>query len=139
MVGPPELPTAAVKRRFQTQRTKDTGAELAVRRSLHAAGLRYWVHRRPVPELRVLADIVFPRQRVAVFIDGCFWHGCPEHFVPPKKNAKWWAEKIKANRDRDARSRASLMELGWTVVAVWEHADASDAANEIAQTVESMR
>jgi DNA mismatch endonuclease (patch repair protein) len=94
-----------------------------VRKALHASGLRYRVAVRPVADIRVAADIVFRGPRVAVFIDGCFWHGCPDHSSPPRTNAAYWSAKIAANRERDARAGRLLGDLGWTVIRVWEHED----------------
>ena len=119
-------------------RRSETGPELRVRRLLHAAGLRYRTDYAPDREnLRCRADIVFTRRRVAVFIDGCYWHGCPEHFVPPKANARYWAGKIAANiaRDRDAGER--LRSLGWVVLRFWEHEEPSVVAERINLTVRS--
>ncbi len=79
-------------------RSRDTAPELVVRRLVHAMGLRYRVHTRPLPGLRRTADLVFTRQRVAVFIDGCFWHGCPEHHRQPGANSAYWSEKVARNR-----------------------------------------
>lgn len=131
----PDPLNESVRRRFREQRVRDTAAEIAIRRAAHAAGLRYKVDARPVPGARVKADMVFTKAKVAVFIDGCFWHGCPEHFIPPKNNADWWAAKIQENRDRDAKSRADLHALGWNVVSIWEHADPAVAVREIKDAI----
>lgn len=110
---------------MSTLKRRDNDAELAVRRALHAAGLRYRVH-YPVPGLpRRTIDIAFTRARVAVFIDGCFWHGCPEHGTAPRSNSAWWAAKLDANRHRDIDTTARLGECGWHVVRVWEHEPSS--------------
>ncbi len=102
---------------------RDNGPEMAVRRLLHAAGLRYRVG-WPVPgQRRRTIDIAFTRARLAVFIDGCFWHGCALHATSPKANAAWWAEKISTNRARDVDVSAQLEELGWLALRFWEHED----------------
>ncbi|PHV68458.1 very short patch repair endonuclease [Williamsia muralis] len=106
---------------MQTQRRRDTKVELQVRRRLHAAGLRYRVDFRPEASLRCRGDIVFTRPRVVVFIDGCFWHGCPVHATQPKNNVEWWRKKLDANMDRDRRNSAALESLGWGVLRFWEH------------------
>jgi DNA mismatch endonuclease (patch repair protein) len=85
--------------------------------------------------VRRTADVVFPRLRVAVFIDGCFWHGCPEHHVAAKSNARFWAEKVSSNRRRDAETNDLLERAGWTVVRIWEHTDTVDAANQLEELV----
>ena len=101
---------------------RDTAAELKVRSALWHSGLRgYRVNVRPLPGLRRTADIAFRRQRVAVFVDGCFWHSCPEHGSKPKANGAWWSSKLRMNRERDEDTNRRLVDAGWTVVRVWEH------------------
>ena len=118
------------------QRRRDTEPELAIRRVLHAKGLRYFVHRRPLPGLRREADIVFPRARVAVFIDGCFWHGCPAHGSKRSQTNDWyWPEKIARNRARDADTNARLATAGWVAVRVWEHDHAVAVVRRIEKAV----
>lgn len=117
---------------MQLQRRRDTCLELDIRRQLHRLGFRYRVDHRPEPELRVRGDIVFAKRKIVVFVDGCFWHGCPEHATVPKNNAEWWRQKLDANIERDRRSRAALRALGWTVIVVWEHESAEVASKRIA-------
>lgn len=112
-------------------RGRDTGPEMAVRRLLHARGFRYRVDLAPVPGVRRRADIVFTRARVAAFIDGCFWHGCPEHATWPRTNADFWRQKIEGNRERDRDTDQRLREAGWTVLRFWEHEAAADVAEAI--------
>jgi len=112
-------------------RSKDTGPERAVRASLHARGYRYRVSYRPLPSVRRSADIVFTRQRVAIFIDGCFWHGCPDHFIAPKSNAEYWNAKITGNKTRDRDTDRRLEEAGWTVIRCWEHERVADVVARI--------
>lgn len=118
-----------VRASMQSNRGRDTGPELALRRILHRRGLRYYVNRRPVKTIRRTADIVFPRRRVAVFVDGCFWHGCPLHHTVAKTNADFWATKVRANMDRDRNTDATLRREGWTVLRIWEHVPSDEAAN----------
>lgn len=120
---------------MQRQAARDTGPELALRRELHRRGLRYRIHRRPLPELRREADVVFPSARVAVFVMGCFWHGCPEHATWPANNAEWWREKLERNQARDAETMARLRAAGWVPIVVWEHEPASVAAGRVASQV----
>ena len=116
---------------------RDTPAELALRRQLHRRGLRYRVDARPVREIRRRADIVFARARVAVFSDGCFWHGCPDHCSWPKANAEWWKAKIERTVRRDHDTDEQLTAAGWHVVRVWEHEDPAAAAERVAALVRS--
>jgi DNA mismatch endonuclease (patch repair protein) len=106
---------------MQGNRGRDTRPEVALRSALHAQGLRFRKHVPPVPGLRCRADVVFPRQRVAVFVDGCFWHRCPDHGVSPKTNSPYWKAKLDRNVARDRRNDAALAAAGWTIVRVWEH------------------
>ncbi|WP_043499767.1 very short patch repair endonuclease [Georgenia sp. SUBG003] len=118
---------------------RDTGCELLLRRRLHAAGLRYRVN-YPVPgNRRRTIDIAFTRARVAVFVDGCFWHGCPEHGTQPRANAQWWSQKLAANQARDADTTALLEAAGWSVVRVWEHSDPAEAAQLVTDAVREHR
>lgn len=122
---------------MQGNRKRDTGPELALRRALYARGLRYRVAQPPITGLRATADVVFTRARVAVFVDGCFWHACPEHFSAPRTNASYWGPKIQRNRMRDARVNAELSAAGWAVIRIWEHEPSQVAADMIARTVAS--
>lgn len=127
----PEPLDDVVRRRMKRQVRRDTSVELKIRRRLHALGYRFRVDYRLEPSLRCRGDIVFTRRKVVVFVDGCFWHGCPEHSTQPKNNAEWWRAKLNANIERDARNRAALAELGWVVLQVWEHEDAAVATERI--------
>lgn len=120
---------------MRKQVTYDTGPERALRTQLFRLGLRYRIHRRPVPELRRFADVLFPSARVAVFVDGCYWHGCELHKSVPQANAQFWRAKIEGNRTRDRETDSRLTELGWAVVRVWEHDEAGPAAVAIERLV----
>ncbi|WP_405015468.1 very short patch repair endonuclease [Kitasatospora sp. NBC_01539] len=120
---------------MRRQARRDTAPELAVRRLLHRSGLRYRVN-VPVPDMsRRTVDISFPRAKVAVFMDGCFWHGCPEHATEPKANAEWWRAKLNRNMERDEETTRHLAARGWTVLRFWEHETAPDVAATIIATV----
>lgn len=129
----------AVRDRLRRQRVRDTAPELAVRRLVHAQGLRYRVDARPLPGLRRRADLVFSRARVAVFVDGCFWHSCPEHASAPKSNAAWWREKLQQTKDRDGHTDATLAAAGWMVVRIWEHEPPAEAAARVTRAWMSRR
>ncbi|MFJ6796510.1 very short patch repair endonuclease [Streptomyces sp. NPDC091268] len=131
--------TPDTRARMSRQKSKDTRIEVALRRALHAAGLRYRVHRRPIKAVRREADIVFGPARVAVFVDGCFWHGCPEHATWPRRNADFWRGKIEGNRARDRDTDARLAEAGWLAVRVWEHEAVAQAAARVAAVVRERR
>jgi DNA mismatch endonuclease (patch repair protein) len=120
-------------------RSRDTQPELAVRRLVHAMGLRYRVNARPIPTLHRTADLVFPRQRIAVFIDGCFWHGCPQHHRQPTAHADYWSTKVARNRQRDVATDAVLAETGWTTLRFWAHENPTAVAQAIRDTVEKAR
>lgn len=135
-VTPPE---PHVRRRMEAQRTRDTAPEKELRRRLHARGLRFRVDRQPIADLPRRADVLFGPSRVAVFVDGCFWHGCPKHYVPPKKNAGFWRDKIAANRTRDEETDALLRSEGWQVVRIWEHEDMEAVAERVAEIVHARR
>jgi DNA mismatch endonuclease (patch repair protein) len=120
-------------------RRRDTAAELALRRLLHARGLRFRVDRVILAGMRRRADIVFSSAKVSVFVDGCFWHCCPKHRTFPKANASWWAAKLKANRRRDADTHRRLRRAGWHVLRVWEHEAPGEAAARIAALVQFRR
>jgi DNA mismatch endonuclease (patch repair protein) len=120
---------------MQGNRSVDTRPELAVRSAAYALGLRYRVRVRPVPALRCTPDMVFTGARVAVFVDGCFWHGCPSHYKTPSTNTQYWAKKIEGNRVRDRKTDGSLSAAGWTVIRIWEHEPPRLAAQQIAATV----
>lgn len=113
------------------RKNRDTGPEIAVRRLLHRAGYRYRVCRRPIASLSRTGDIVFPKQRLVVLIDGCFWHGCPKHFVTPKTRTDWWLAKIGTNKRRDAETTRLWSEQGWTVLRFWEHEDPEAVAKSV--------
>lgn len=115
--------------------SRDTLPERALRSELHRRGLRFRLHRRLLPGVRREADIVLPRAKVVVFVDGCFWHGCPQHASWPKSNADWWRDKIETNRARDRDTDDRLEAAGWTVIRIWEHVASRDAASKVERAV----
>jgi DNA mismatch endonuclease (patch repair protein) len=126
-----ETPDEHVRARMRQQRRAATGPEMKLRRILHCRGRRYRVG-YPVPgNRRRSIDIAFPRQRLAVFVDGCYWHRCPDHHIPAKRNAAWWASKLEANVARDRATDLLLKESGWTVLRFWEHESMEAAATQI--------
>lgn len=122
---------------MKRQLDRDTGPEKLIRSILFRQGLRYRVDMPIIPGTRRRADVVFPKARVAVFVDGCFWHGCPQHGTWPKASANWWKKKIETNQDRDRDTTARLEAVGWRVIRVWEHEDPAQAAALITAVVKS--
>lgn len=119
-----------------SNRGRGTSLEVKLRSALHRRGLRFWKNRRPVPGLRCNADVVFPRQKVAVFVNGCFWHGCPQHATWPVTNEEFWRRKIEGNRERDQLQARELAAAGWTVVRLWEHQSLDEMVDEVVSAVE---
>ncbi|MGW5388025.1 very short patch repair endonuclease [Nocardia sp. NPDC003963] len=144
MTGEPPVPSSrrpstdpATSARMSRQRRAHTAPELALRRELHRRGLRYFVDRAPLRGQRRRADLVFPRRRIAVYVDGCFWHRCPEHATDPKNNAAWWAEKLAGNVARDRATDSALRAAGWQVVRIWEHEDPVLAADRVQSVLDA--
>lgn len=131
VVKPPASSPAALAT-MRANRRRDTGPELALRRELHGRGLRFRVDYAPPAGPRCRIDVAFPRAKVAVFVDGCFWHACPDHGTTPKANQEWWRAKLNANVARDRWNDDALREAGWTVVRVWEHDAPATAADLVA-------
>jgi DNA mismatch endonuclease (patch repair protein) len=129
--------SAAVTAAMRGNRRSNTRPELALRSALHVRGLRFRKDHmiRTSGGERVKADIVFTRAQVAVFVDGCFWHGCPDHGNTPKANTHYWQPKLERNRARDSRITAALEADGWVVIRVWEHEAVMDAADLVADTL----
>lgn len=125
--------------RMSAQRTRDTTPEVRLRRILHSRGLRYRVDLALPGLSRRRADITFPALRLAVFVDGCFWHGCPDHKTSPKTNAEWWTAKLARNVERDRETDVHLAELGWNVIRIWEHEAPEYAADRVEAAVRSVR
>jgi DNA mismatch endonuclease (patch repair protein) len=132
---PVKASSAGVRKSMQSNKGRDTKPELALRRAAHALGLRYRVSLRPLPAVRRTADLVFTRAKVAVFMDGCFWHGCPEHHTKAATNTEYWAEKVRRNRERDADTDRLLAKAGWLAIRFWEHDDPAESAMQIAEKV----
>jgi DNA mismatch endonuclease (patch repair protein) len=120
-------------------RSRDTKPELALRKELHARGLRFRVDRPVLGSVRRRPDIIFSGPKVAVYVDGCFWHACPLHGTWPKANASFWREKLEANRERDRSTDCLMSEAGWYVERVWEHECPSEAADRIQEAIDRRR
>lgn len=131
----PAASSAAVRRRMEGQRRRDTKPELLLRSRLWSLGLRYRVDHQVLPGLRRRADLAFIGPRVAVFVDGCFWHRCPEHGTAPRANREWWAAKLDRNVERDRDTDARLADADWLVVRIWEHDSVDDAVARIERSV----
>lgn len=130
----PEASSDHVRVRMERQARRDTAPELALRKELWRRGLRYRIDHKVVGNRRRV-DIAFTRAKVAVFVDGCFWHRCPDHGTLPKSNADWWRAKLDANVARDRDTDARLEEAGWIVIRVWEHDDPTSAADVVEQLI----
>jgi DNA mismatch endonuclease, patch repair protein len=116
---------------MQAVKRRDTAPELAIRRAVHRIGLRYTVD-TPLPiAKRRRGDLTFPKQRVVVFVDGCWWHGCPVHARPSGSSAGWWQTKIRRNACRDRETDELLKAEGWTALRFWEHEDPLEVAQQI--------
>jgi DNA mismatch endonuclease (patch repair protein) len=126
----PRASSEAARHRMKSTRQKDTPGEITLRRALRALGIGYRVD-VTIPGTRCRADVAFVRRKVAVFVDGCFWHGCPEHGTWPKANGEWWRAKIEANRRRDRNTDDRLRTIGWRVLRFWEHEDLAVAARTV--------
>lgn len=131
----PKPSSNAALNRMKAAKTKNTAPEKALRSELHKRGLRYRVDVRPVKDLNRRADIVFRPAKVAVFVDGCFWHGCPKHGTQAKANAEFWKNKIERNQERDKGTNYFLKKAGWKVVRIWEHENPEKASARIQKIV----
>jgi len=132
----PQAPSQAVANVMRANRKVDSRPEVMLRSALQKAGLRFRKNRTLLAGgVRAQVDVVFPRQRVAVFMDGCFWHGCAKHGNEPRANVGYWVPKLERNRRRDTLVSAALTADGWRVVRVWEHVPPNDAALAIARLV----
>lgn len=127
--------SAGVSERMARVRRRDTAPELELRSELHRRGLRYRVDRRPLKGVPSRADLVFGPAKVAVYVDGCFWHSCPVHGTMPRSNEAFWREKLARNRERDATVNELLAAAGWTVVRIWEHEEIDAAADRVESAV----
>lgn len=137
-VPTPPASSPGARATMRANRRRDTGPELALRRELHRRGMRYRVDYAPVPGLRCRADVVFTRARLAIFVDGCFWHCCPIHATRPAANGDWWRAKLEANVERDRRNDGELAAAGWRVLRCWEHERALDAADRVVAALEHL-
>ena len=120
---------------MKAAKQRDTVPEKSLRSALHKMSLRYRVNSRPIKALNRTADVVFRSAKVAVFVDGCFWHGCPIHGTQAKANAEFWKQKIAANQERDADTARQLKIAGWRVIRIWEHENPSVAARRICRII----
>lgn len=136
---PTSSPSAATRKAMQGNRSRDTRPEVAIRSAVHRRGMRYRVASRPLPGLRRTADLVFSSERVAVFVDGCFWHGCALHCRLPKSNAEYWTAKVARNLTRDRETDQTLRRAGWIVIRVWEHDRVDRVTRKIEETVTRRR
>lgn len=130
-ISKPTPSSEAALARMKAAKPRDTVPEKALRSALHRKGLRFRVDEKPIANLNRKADVVFRSVKVAVFVDGCFWHGCPIHGTQTKANAEFWAWKIKKNQERDLDTTSRLEAAGWIVIRVWEHEDPEVVSRKI--------
>lgn len=136
----PEPADEAATKIGKANRKRDTMPEVRLRSALHRRGMRFRKDQLlRCEQIRVRPDIVFPRSQVVVFLDGCFWHGCPDHQRIPKRNRDYWVPKLEANVARDRRADVALAEAGWEVIRIWEHEQLDTAVERVANAVESRR
>lgn len=132
----PVIPTAVRSRMMAAVKRVDTKPEISLRSSLHRRGLRF---RKDFPirlsSKSIRPDVVFTRQKVAVFVDGCFWHGCPQHCRRPKTNIEFWSRKLEQNQERDRRQNEALRQAGWVVLRIWEHESLSSSVDKVVQVI----
>lgn len=131
----PQASSPRVRHLMQSVRQGGTDPEAKLHSELRQRGLQPATDTRPVKALRITPDFVFVEERVCVFVDGCFWHGCPEHFTLPSSNSAWWREKLAETTRRDQRQSANLTKAGWLVLRVWEHESLADAADSVAEAI----
>ena len=130
---------SATSRSMRSNRAGQTSPELALRSGLHRRGYRFRVG-FPVPAIpRRSIDIAFPRVRLAVFVDGCFWHRCPIHSTAPARNAGFWSDKLARNMARDIETTTALREAGWLVLRIWEHVPVEKAISDVVSALEAAR
>ena len=134
-ISRPKASSESALRRMQTVKSKNTAPEMTLRSLIYDKGFRYRIDARPLRELNRRADIVFRTVKVAVYVDGCFWHGCPIHGTQAKANAEFWSFKIKQNQERDIDTIKHLRKAGWKVIRVWEHEDPVKASEKICRVI----
>jgi len=131
--------TPRTRARMRAQRQRDTRPELAIRKELHRRGYRYRLAKPAIRGLRSQPDFIFPREKIAVFVNGCFWHVCPEHATWPTNNAAWWRAKLEGNVARDRRIDATLRDHGWVPLRLWEHETVDAACGTVIAALEARR
>lgn len=134
-IAKPAPSSDAALKRMKAAKPRNTAPEKALRSALHKRGLRFRIDEKPIKELNRKADIVFRPAKVAIFVDGCFWHGCPFHGTQAKANAEFWSFKIKQNQERDVDTTKRLEEAGWKVIRVWEHENPEKASEKICKII----
>jgi len=130
---------AGIALSMRSNRRRDTAPEIAVRRELFARGFRYRIDLALTRNRRKKVDIVFPRARLAVFVDGCFWHGCPLHATHPRANADYWGPKLARNKERDRETDVELFEEGWSVCRYWEHQPVQEVVDDIERRLAGLK
>lgn len=135
----PKASSPAVTNVMKANKGRNTNAEKYLRKYLHSSGLRYAIDARPEKDISSRADIVFRSAKVAIYVHGCFWHGCPKHYKSPKTNRKYWNWKRQTNQARDKRTKRLLTKRGWKVIVYWEHQDVSKYGPNLVRIVKERR
>lgn len=135
----PKPSSSAAKSRMEAAKPKNTLPEIKLQTALAELGINFETDVKPIEDLHRRADVLIREGKIAIFVDGCFWHGCPIHGTQAKANAEFWADKIKRNQERDLDTNEHLEAAGWTVIRIWEHEDPNDAAKQIADIIKEKK
>ena len=135
----PKPSSDAARKRMEAAKPKGTLPEIKLQSALEQVGVLFEVDVKPIDNLQRRADILIRDERIAIFVDGCFWHGCPIHGTQAKANAKFWADKINRNKERDLDTNRRLAEDGWTVLRIWEHEDPKQISNQVVELISIRR
>jgi DNA mismatch endonuclease, patch repair protein len=135
----PHPTSPAVSARMKANRKVDSRPEKSLRARLHRDGYRFRKNYRvDLQGFECTPDIVFTAKKLAIFVDGCFWHACPEHGTQPVANSQYWLPKLERNKERDREVEAALAQAGWRVLRIWEHVPVDEAAARVAEALKGL-